>query len=69
MRAHFRIKDPDSVEASITITTTLKEWKELRSQLPGGWPATRLSETIGEAVRHAERHFYGQPEEGKGDAP
>ncbi len=60
MKATMRLTKPDDVEATISLTMTLAQWKELRIPLaedknyrPGG----KLREAIDDLVRQATRAF------------
>ncbi len=61
MKANLRITKPDEVEATISVTMTLGDWKLLRAALaeekhyePGG----KLKTVIEDLVRQATRAFY-----------
>lgn len=58
MRVRFEMTKPDDMEATMTITMTVKRWKELRAELPDKWPAWDLGRAIGDVVRQAEESFY-----------
>lgn len=40
----------EDVDLSITVTMKLKEWRELRAQLPRQWPAGKVDGMIGDAL-------------------
>lgn len=64
MRAVFKIVNPDEVEATITVTATIKDWRALRGQLTNGaWPSWKFSSAITDAIRQAEAKFYGEPQD------
>lgn len=61
MKADLKLTRPDDVEATISMTMTLGEWKVLRAALaeekhyePGG----RLKTVIEDLIRQASRVFY-----------
>lgn len=56
--AQIKITNPDEIIAAITLTLTLKDWRELRAQLAQRWPAWHLSNAIDELIGKAERQFY-----------
>lgn len=62
MRGSFKLSDPDKITSTLTLTMTLKEWKELRTQLTAAWPAGELSRVIGALVAASEKHFYEDAE-------
>lgn len=57
MRAKFQIERPADVEASMTLTMTIREWEQLRAQLSDAWPTWDLSRSINDLVRAATKHF------------
>ncbi len=61
MKASLRLTNPDLVEATISMTMTLEQWKLLRASLaseqhyePGG----KLRQAIDDLVRQATRAFF-----------
>lgn len=58
MRAVFEIRNPDAVEASVTVTMTIKQWRELRGQMGNAWPSWDFARVIGDVIRKAEQQFY-----------
>jgi len=60
MRVKFMIENPDSIEATIKITMTVKEWTELRDQLENNWPTSGLSRTITDVMIQARKVFYAE---------
>jgi hypothetical protein len=48
----------DAVETTLTITLTLRQWKELQEQLAKDWPAWELSTAITDIVLQMEQTFY-----------
>lgn len=61
MKADLKLTRPDDIEATITMTMTLGQWKLLRAALaeekhyePGG----RLNTVIEDLIRQASRVFY-----------
>jgi len=66
MKATFQFVNPDDITASITMTATVKEWRELSSQLSTEtWPSWDFRSKITDVIRQAEQRFYdnqeGQP--------
>lgn len=56
---------PDKVDATVMITMTLKEWKEVRDALKGQqhsgpWQIHRV---VSECIDKMETHFYPRTEE------
>lgn len=59
MRAVLKTTNPDEIEFTLTVTMSLKDWKELREAVDGKtWPASRLHEQISDMVIHATKHFW-----------
>ena len=58
MRGQFQLRDTDKLEATMTLTATLHEWKELSKQLQKGWPSCDLSSIIFDTVNKAEAVFH-----------
>ena len=59
MRGTFKFVSPNDLEASLTITMTIADWRLLKDQLRfGEQPSWQLSQLIGDVVTAAERHFY-----------
>jgi hypothetical protein len=57
----MKLTKPDDVEATITLTMTLAQWKMLRASVledPGYQPGGKLRETIDDLVRQATKAFY-----------
>lgn len=58
MKARFMIENPQEIEATLKITMTVKEWEELRDQLQGKWPSSRLNAAITSVLTDARRVVY-----------
>jgi hypothetical protein len=58
MKARFMIERPDEVEVTMKITMTAKEWCNLRDQLEGKWPSSRLSQAITHVLSEARKVYY-----------
>jgi hypothetical protein len=58
MRSTFKLDNPDDMQATMTLTMSVKEWRQLRKQLSDSWPSCDFSRQIGDLVRAAEAHFY-----------
>ena len=63
MRADFKVTNPDEIEMELTLTMSLKAWKELQEQLLGAWPAFTLARTISGMISQADKHFYPKDKE------
>jgi hypothetical protein len=62
MKARFELKEPDKMEATLSVTMTLENWKELKEQLSDKYPAWQFGGFISDMVRQAEETFYGEKE-------
>jgi hypothetical protein len=61
MKASMKLTKPDDVEATITLTMTLAQWKLLRVSVvddAGYQPGGKLREAIDDLVRQATKAFY-----------
>lgn len=62
MKATYKLTDPDSVEATMTITMTLGNWKKLRDKLAAqpnamSYPNFKLRDVIDDLVKKAQERF------------
>lgn len=64
MRGTFRLVKPDEVEATMTVTMTVTNWKLLRDQMRGKWPGCDLATLISELVYQAERTLSAEVKTG-----
>ncbi len=59
MRAIFKFIQPNDVEATMSITMTVGQWRALRDQLSGSQhPGWKLRSTIIDLLAEADRTFY-----------
>ncbi len=61
MKASMKLTKPDDVEATISLTMTLEQWKLLRvsvSDDPHYQPGGKLRATIDDLVSQATRAFF-----------
>ena len=66
MKAQFQIQKPDDMQATIVLTATVGEFRQLRAQLCEKWPSWDFSRSIGDVIRQAESTFYAdEPEQTK----
>src|SRR3546814_8750843 len=63
MKTVFQIQKPDDMQATIVLTATVGEFRELRTQLSGKWPSAEFSRSIGDVIRQAESTFYADESE------
>jgi hypothetical protein len=62
MNVKFQVEKPDDVVATLTITMTLRQWKELRDQLNQSWPSWKLAAAITDVLYQTTKPFYEQNE-------
>ncbi len=64
IRAVYQLTKPDDAGASLTLTMTVGEWKQVRATLnkAGDYPGWRVAEIIGELVGRAAAHFDASSE-------
>lgn len=60
MKAKFQLIDPEAMEASITITMTLKQWREVMRQQPQQWPACEVGRLIASVIGEANQTFTAE---------
>jgi len=58
MTTHLRTTNPDSIEMTLEMTMTLREWKALKDEQPINEPTWHLRKAIGDMVTKATKHFY-----------
>lgn len=64
MIANFKATNPDDMAFTLTVTMSLKEWKKLSEQIPGGQsPGWELRRDIARMVEHATTHFAPKSED------
>lgn len=62
MKMLYKLANPDALVATMTISMSVSEWKQLDKELSHAWPASKLSEAIGKILREAERTVYNEQE-------
>ena len=65
MKAFFRLKNTDKIEATMSITMEVGDWKDLIEQITSEntYPAWGFKNLVKSLVRKAEMEFEGEPEE------
>lgn len=63
MEANFKALNPDSLEMEMTISMTLKKWRELKEAIKSQYPGWEFAGKISDMVYQAEKHFYPESEE------
>ena len=62
MKAIYKLVNPDEMQASMTITMSISDWKELAEVVGKDYPGAIFSNMISKLVRDAEQHFYEEHE-------
>lgn len=63
MKAEFKFNNTDNVEATLSITMTLGDWKRLKSQLSteySSYPSWKVIERINTMIIEAEQRFSSE---------
>lgn len=60
MEARFEIKDPDEIEATLTITATVKELRFLRKHTEAIYGTAEFRNMLGDIIAQAESKFYAE---------
>lgn len=55
--------NPESIEFTLEVTMTLKNWEEVRDNLPADWVCNQIREPISDMILQATTKFYTIPEE------
>ncbi len=62
MKGTFELESPDKLQATITLTASVAEWRELRGKLNRGWPTSNLRDVIDDLIYQAGCSFYSDGE-------
>jgi len=54
MKATFRLVDTHQIEATMTITMPVQDWKKLREELSSGYPSLTFGSHIAHLIDKAE---------------
>jgi hypothetical protein len=63
--ARFRIAEPDKMEATLTVTMTIEDWRKVRTALDkgkDGWygPERAFIESVDGVLSQVDQTFYAQ---------
>ena len=62
MRMTGELENINKIQASLTITMTLDEWRELQKCLSEAWPASQLSQMINDLWNRARAGYSAKIE-------
>jgi hypothetical protein len=68
MRARFQIENADQVEATLSVTMPIKDWKRFREQLPSAFPSWEFAAKIVHMIQVAEAKWSDSHEDQDGVA-
>ena len=63
MKTKFKLENPDEMDATLTVTMSLGDWKRLSGQLSTAWPSSKLEYAIADVLRKAQRTFEPSPKD------
>ncbi len=63
MKSKFGIQKLDDVNATLTVTMRISDWRELREQQGTKYPGWKFGAEIAEMIRDFNTHFYGREED------
>lgn len=60
IRYRARAENPETVEVSITLTMSLKDWREAYKQLSGEYPSWAIGRAVREAIGEYDVKIAGE---------
>ena len=57
MKATYQLEDADKMEATLVITMTVGEWRELTRQQSAAWPSWKFSSLVCDLIAGANEKF------------
>ena len=57
MKATYQFADADNLDATLSVTMKVSEWRQLMRQMPTGWPSWKFSAAIADMIAEANRRF------------
>lgn len=57
MKTRLFVENPDSIEMTLKVTMTVKDWCALRDQLSDSWPSWKLTASINDLLSQARKIF------------
>lgn len=58
MKTKLIVENPHSIEMTLQVTMSLKDWIVFRDNLPTNWPCADFIYAVNEMVSTAQKHFY-----------
>ena len=62
MKARIQLVEPNKMLATVTITMSVSEWRELNEQLTAKWPSWAFSKLLGDVIAKATASFDADTE-------
>ena len=69
MRTYFELHDINRIEATLSVTMPIGEWRALRAQLADQHPSWRFASAISNVIEQAERVFCSNEDTKAKEAP
>ena len=63
MRGKFALVDPEEMEASLTVTMKIKDWRDLMRQMPHPWPAAEFGSLLATMIGEAGQTFHANEQD------
>lgn len=57
IRASYQLNAVDDAQATLTVTMSIKQWRELSAKLPESWPHWEFGAKVNAMIRHAQQQF------------
>ena len=57
MKAVYQLENTEEMEATLTVTMRIREWKELAEAMPGSWPHWKYAAAIRDMVTKANKAY------------
>jgi hypothetical protein len=62
MKFTYKLNSPDQLEATMTITMRVSEWKQLKGAVAQHYPGWQFSSAIGALISKAEQTLHSEEE-------
>jgi hypothetical protein len=54
---YMKATNPEDIEFTVSITMSMKQWRDLQAQLPSKWPSIDLYNAIQHIINQAKRSY------------